>query len=99
MPCRRCEAERNTAGVLSECTMPRPAVIQLIAPGSSAWDEPRLVIRGFPHGSGTAKTSLVARHDRAEHDADARVGVGALGDGMVPGALAIAAHHEEITPP
>src|SRR4051812_44538743 len=52
----------------------------------------------LPHGRGTAKTSLVARHDRAEHDADARVGVGALGDGMVPGALASAAHHEEITP-
>jgi hypothetical protein len=39
------------------------------------------------------REQLVSRHDRPEHDADPRVGVGALGDGMVPGALAGASNN------
>ena len=42
MASRRWPAERSAGGVRSECTMPRPAVIQFTAPGRMVWTVPRL---------------------------------------------------------
>jgi len=41
-PWARRRTPRSSGGVRSECAMPRPAVIQLIAPGSIDWTEPML---------------------------------------------------------
>jgi hypothetical protein len=41
-PCTRRRVAASSGGVRSECAMPRPAVIQLMAPGSIGWTEPML---------------------------------------------------------